>query len=157
MVLIISISKSNYHCHRQVLGFFRWETRGFGQLGIFLVWEIVGGNNTVYWAVCHPCFRHPGTFLGVAPSVICLQILQSHHRYGARCDGKGLRRLLRNLPVLIPLSSRTSGSAPVCTLGKLLDVSSAPAREASSQAFLTLIPLLELIPVGNFLSPNGRM
>lgn len=35
-------SSRNYHHHRQVLGFSRWETRDFGQLGIFLVREIPG-------------------------------------------------------------------------------------------------------------------
>lgn len=121
-----------------------------GSWGFSWCGKSLGDNNPVYWAVCHPCCRHPGTLLGVAPTVICLQILWSHHRYGARCDGKGLRRLPGNLPVLIPLSLHTSGSAPVCTLGELLEFSSAPAREASSLAFLALIPLPELVPVGNF-------
>lgn len=36
------LSKRDYHYHRQVLGFSRWEAGGFGQLEIFLVWEIPG-------------------------------------------------------------------------------------------------------------------
>lgn len=103
-----------------------------GSWGFSWCGKSLGGSNPVYWAVCHPCCRHPGTLLGVAPIVFCLQILQSHHMSGVRCDGKGLRRLPGNLPVLISLPLHTSGSAPVYTLGELLELSSAPAREASS-------------------------
>lgn len=78
------------------------KTEGLGSWGFSWCGKSPGGNNPVEWALCHPRCRHPGTLLGVAPSVICSQILRSHHRYGARCDGKNLRRLPGYLPALIP-------------------------------------------------------
>lgn len=128
-----------------------------GSWGFSWCGKSLGGNNPVCWAVCHPCCRHPGTLLGVAPSVICLQILQSHHRYGARCDGKGLRRLPGNLPALIPLSLHISGSAPVCSLRELLEFSSALAREASSLGFPNTDSISGTSPCREFSFPNGRM
>lgn len=78
------------------------KPEGLGSWGFSWCGKSPRDNNPVQWALCHPRYRHPGTLLGFAPSVICLQILWSHHRYGARCDGKDLRRLPGYLPALIP-------------------------------------------------------